>query len=236
MGLTPPAGCAVWAQIWEREDLIAFATATWSSAGTTSAHVRSKLGLGWPMLPLCWGCNSLSGPMLAHLGAMLGLCWPSCGLCWGQVRPSWGYVGAMLAHLESMLGPCSPILGSPGGDFGVMLCSWLHLHSQNLIEKALPSGLRGTHSIFATPFLWKSWILPGTGAPLIDAWRLPPVACEVPGNAAEGVDGAARSPLSKARFASVTLPPVTSEFHASHVFAPTSGLRVAQTSEKGSAA
>ena len=103
--------------------------ATWSSAGTTSAHVRSKLGLGWPMLGLCWGCNSLSGPMLAHLGAMLGLCWPSCGLCWGQVRPSWGYVGAMLAHLESMLGPCSPILGSPGGDFGAMLCSWAHLHS-----------------------------------------------------------------------------------------------------------
>ena len=145
LGLTPPAGCAVWAKIWEREDLIAFATAimtpcwgcvdvgamliqvgpcwvhvgaTWSSAGTTSAHVRSKLGLGWPMLGLCWGCNSLSGPMLAHLGATLGLCWPSCGLCWGQVRPSWGYVGAMLAHLESMLGPCSPILGSPGGDLG----------------------------------------------------------------------------------------------------------------------
>ena len=51
------------------------------------------------MLGLCWGYNSLSGPVLAHLGAMLGLCWPSCGLCWGQVRPSWGYVGAMLAHL-----------------------------------------------------------------------------------------------------------------------------------------
>ena len=26
LGLTPPAGCAVWAQIWEREDLIAFAS------------------------------------------------------------------------------------------------------------------------------------------------------------------------------------------------------------------
>ena len=63
------------------------------------------------MLGLCWGYDSLSGPMLAHLGAMLGLCWPSCGLCWGQARPSWGYVGAMLAHLESMLGPCSPTLG-----------------------------------------------------------------------------------------------------------------------------
>ena len=26
LGLTPPAGCAVWDQIWEREDLIAFAS------------------------------------------------------------------------------------------------------------------------------------------------------------------------------------------------------------------
>ena len=26
LGLTPPAGCTVWAQIWEREDLIAFAS------------------------------------------------------------------------------------------------------------------------------------------------------------------------------------------------------------------
>ena len=26
LGLTPPAGCAVWEQIWEREDLIAFAS------------------------------------------------------------------------------------------------------------------------------------------------------------------------------------------------------------------
>ena len=43
----------------------------------------------------------------------------------------------------------------PGGDFGAMLCSWLHLHSQILLEKALPSGLRGNHSISATPFLWK---------------------------------------------------------------------------------
>ena len=84
--------------------------ATWSSVGTTSAHVPSKLGLGWPMLGLCWGYNLLNGPMLAHLGAMLGLCWPICGLCWGQVRPFVGYVGAMLTHLRSMLGPCSPVL------------------------------------------------------------------------------------------------------------------------------
>ena len=80
--------------------------ATWSSAGTTSAHVRSKLGLGWPMLGLCWGCNSLSGPMLAHLGAMLaqlrsmlGPGSPILGLCWGYVGPSGVYVGAMFAHL-----------------------------------------------------------------------------------------------------------------------------------------
>ena len=80
--------------------------ATWSSAGTTSAHVRSKLGLGWPILGLCWGCNSLSGPMLAHLGAMLaqlrcmlGPGSPILALCWGYVGPSGAYVGAMFAHL-----------------------------------------------------------------------------------------------------------------------------------------
>ena len=62
------------------------------------------------------------------------------------------------------------------------------------------------------------------------------MACEVPGNASQGVGGAARSPLSKARFASATLPPVTCEFRSSSVFAPTSGLRVARTSKKKSAA
>ena len=70
---------------------------TWSSVGTTSAHVRSKLRLGWPIL---------------------GLCWPICGLCWGQVCPFWGCVGAMLAHLGSMLGPGSPILGLCWGYVG----------------------------------------------------------------------------------------------------------------------
>ena len=116
LGLTPPAGCAVWTQIWEREDLIAFASsyhsmlglellcwiqvgpcwihvgATWSSVGITSAHVRSKLGLGWPILGLCWGYGSLKGSMLAHFEVLLGLCWLIWALCWGQVRPS----GAML--------------------------------------------------------------------------------------------------------------------------------------------
>ena len=102
------AGCAVWAQIWEREDLIAFASsyhdsmlglellcwiqvgpcwiyvgATWSSVGTTSAHVRSKLGLGWPILGLCWGYGSLNGSMLAHFEVLLGLCWLIWALCWG---------------------------------------------------------------------------------------------------------------------------------------------------------
>ena len=32
-----------------------------SSVETASAHVRSKLGLGWPILGLCWG--SLNGSM-----------------------------------------------------------------------------------------------------------------------------------------------------------------------------
>ena len=90
-----------------------------------------------------------------------GLCWPTLGLCWGYVGPSGVYVGARFAHLGAMLGLCWP----PGGDFGAMSCSWVHLHSQILLEKALPSGLRGTHSIFATPFLWKSWILLGRAHP-----------------------------------------------------------------------
>ena len=77
--------------------------ATWSSVGTTSAHVPSKLGLGWPMLDLCWGYNSLNGPMLTHLGAMLG---PSAV----YVGARFAHFGAMLTHLESMLGPGSNIL------------------------------------------------------------------------------------------------------------------------------
>ena len=170
--------------------------------------------------------------MLAQLRSMLEPGSPILALCWGYVGPAAVYVGAMLAHLEAMLGLCWP----PRRWFWGYVVFMSSPSFPKFAWKSSPQWPARHPFHFATPFLWKSWILPGTGAPPIDAWRLPPVACEVPGNAAEGVDGAARSPLSKARFASVTLPPVTSEFHASHVFAPTSGLRVAQTSEKGSAA
>ena len=61
------------------------------------------LGLGWPMLDLCWGYNSLNGPMLTHLGAMLG---PSAV----YVGARFAHFGAMLTHLGSMLGPGSNIL------------------------------------------------------------------------------------------------------------------------------
>ena len=51
LGLTPPAGCAVWAQISAR----------------TSLHLPAAI-----MTP-CWGCVDL-GAMLGHVGSMLGLC------------------------------------------------------------------------------------------------------------------------------------------------------------------
>ena len=122
---------------------------------------------------------------------ILGLCWPIWGLCWGHVRPSWGYVGAMLPHLglllDHVVGDVGP-LGAPRGDFGLCCFHDFTFIPKILLEKALPSGLRSTRSIFATLFLWKSWILPGTGAPPMSAWRLPPVACEVPGNASRGLE------------------------------------------------
>ena len=115
----------------------------WSSAGTTSAHVRSKLGLGWP--GLCWGCNSLSGPMLAQLRSMLGPGSPILGLCWGYVGPFGVYVGARFAHLGAMLGLRWPT----GGDFGAMLFSWVHLHSKFCLKKLSPVACEATHSICA---------------------------------------------------------------------------------------
>ena len=48
-GLTPPAGCAVWDQIWEREDLIAFA----------SSYHDSMLGQCCPKLPPRWPMSRL---------------------------------------------------------------------------------------------------------------------------------------------------------------------------------
>ena len=72
--------------------------ATWRFVGTTSAHVRSKLGLGWPIWTgLCW-------PICGLCWGQVRPCWPVCGLCWGHVRPSWGYVGALLTLRKVILG------------------------------------------------------------------------------------------------------------------------------------
>ena len=74
--------------------------ATWSSVGTTSAHVQSKLGLGWPVLRVRWGYDLLNGSMLAHFEVLLGLCCPIWGLCWGQVRPSRAMLGLWLCYFH----------------------------------------------------------------------------------------------------------------------------------------
>ena len=134
----------------------------WGSVGPYWGYVRARTrwaGLCWPILGLCWGYVGPSGVYIgarfAHLGAMLGLCWPIWSLCWGQIRPAWGYVrgyigpsgvyiGARFAHLGAILGLCWP----PGGDFGAMLFLWVHLHSQILLEKVLPRGLRSIQSHF----------------------------------------------------------------------------------------
>ena len=96
-----------------------------------------------------WGYD---GAMLPHLGPfwpILGLCWPIWGLCWGHVRPSWGYVVAMLPHLGLLLDH----VVDPRGDFGLCCFHDFTFIPEILLEKSLLGGLRGTHSIFATPFL-----------------------------------------------------------------------------------
>ena len=115
--------------------------ATWGSVGTTTAHVRSKLGLGWPILGLCWGHGSLNGSMLAHFEVLSSglrrrfacLRPLSTGLrvsCFEHFRSHQLEVnfglrravlqpcciakplnGPMLAHLGAMLGLCWPIWG-----------------------------------------------------------------------------------------------------------------------------
>ena len=80
------------------------------------------------------GCITISAKHFFSKTLRLGRALPILGLCWGYVGPSGVYVGAMFAHLKAMLGLCWP----PGGDFGAMLFSWSHLHSQILLEKAPP--------------------------------------------------------------------------------------------------
>ena len=89
------------------------------------------------------------------------------GPSWGYVGPSGVHVGAMFAHLGVMLRQCCHIVAScwtmlwgmlgrrvpPGGDLGLCCFHDFTFIPKILLEKALPSGLRGTHSILATPFL-----------------------------------------------------------------------------------
>ena len=163
LGLTPPAGCAVWDQIWEREDLIAFASSyhdsmlglcwCWSYVGSKLGHVGSMLGLRGALLgprrlmfDQNWGSV---GPCWGYVGAITrraGLCWPILGLCWGYVGPAAVYVGARFAHLGamlglcwSMLGPCSPILGQQGPQ-EILQQSSQHIFPQGLKAWGLHSS------------------------------------------------------------------------------------------------
>ena len=159
-------------------------------------------GLCWPILKFCWGfvgpCGVYVGAKFAHLEqcwgygkrrililspkpcsclgrafqkcplnrsilAYLGLCWGYVGVCWGHVRPSWGYVGALLTLRRS---------------FWAKLFSWLHLHFQILLEKALASGLRvscldslSKICLFLSSPQWPA-------GSTLRAFLLPPVACE----------------------------------------------------------
>ena len=120
--------------------------------GSMLAHFEVLLGLCWPIWGLCWGqvrpSRAMLGlwqtaqpdfvsktlllpgtgiPKMPPEQVYLGLSWGYVGVCWGHVRPSWGYVGALLTLQRS---------------FWAKLLSWLHLHFQILLEKALASGLR----------------------------------------------------------------------------------------------
>ena len=103
--------------------------------GTGIAKMRPD-SLGWPILGLCW-------PICC-------LCWGPCSpilrLCWGYVGPSWRHVGPCFA---GEVGPS----GTRRGDLGLCCFHDFTVSPKILLENALPSGLRGTHSIFATLFL-----------------------------------------------------------------------------------
>ena len=85
------------------------------------------------------------GAMLAHLGSMLGAMFAHLG----------GYVGAMLPGLGPLLDHVVGDVGPSGtrrGDLGLCCFHDFTVSPKILLENALPSGLRGTHSIFATLF------------------------------------------------------------------------------------
>ena len=75
------------------------------------------------------------------------------------VGPSGVYVGAMFAHLEVILGLCCHLWTMLRAMLDRRALCYFHDFTflpKILLEKALPSGLRGTHSIFATLFLGKT--------------------------------------------------------------------------------
>ena len=115
---------------------------------------------------------------------ILGLCWPIWGLCWGHVHPSWGYLGAWLTLRRW---------------FWAKLFSWLHLHSQILLEKAPASGLRVSclDSLSKICLFLSSPQWPASFT--FRSFLLPPVACESQVPPIEGVGGTAWSPISKAK-------------------------------------
>ena len=130
--------------------------------------------------------------MLAHLGPMLGLCWPTWGLCWGHVRPSWGYV-------------------DPRRWFWGYVVFMTSLHSQNFAWKSFPHWPARHPLHFCNTVSLKQLNPAWDGHSPDSAWRLPQLACEVPGNASRGSEEGSAAfvgfPLAKLRLASATAQP-----------------------------
>ena len=84
------------------------------------------------------------------------LCWPICCRCWGPCSPilglCWGYVATSWPPVGPCCGRCWTVR-YPRGDLGLCCFHDFTFIPKILLEKALPSGLRGTHFIFATLFL-----------------------------------------------------------------------------------
>ena len=177
--------------------------------GSMLAHFEVLLGLCWPMWGLCWGQVRPSRAMLGlwqtaqpdfvsktlplpGIGitkmspgqVYVGRSWGYVGVCWGHVHPSWGYLGAWLTLRRW---------------FWAKLFSWLHLHSQILLEKAPASGLRVSclDSLSKICLFLSSPQWPASFT--FRSFLLPPVACESQVPPIEGVGGTAWSPISKAK-------------------------------------
>ena len=114
----------------------------------------------------------------------VGRSWGYVGVCWGHVHPSWGYLGAWLTLRRW---------------FWAKLFSWLHLHSQILLEKAPASGLRVSclDSLSKICLFLSSPQWPASFT--FRSFLLPPVACESQVPPIEEVGGTAWSPISKAK-------------------------------------